>query len=151
MDFSFKIMYVELVGSCTDIALFEPKSFEETVNLSDHKIVAYVEFSFFIKEGTVNVELDDEGFITTIFMFFLRFYDSIKFVDLVNDSNSVSSVSKFSWLYYPYVTHFSLAGLTFFFLSLLTIDVCLPLFVVSQKTFILRIVDTLFYVESKRN
>ena len=74
MDFSLEAVDVKLVGSCSNVALLKPISFHHSIDLADHHIMPNVKFTFFVEKGAVYVELDDEGFFTSVIVFFLRFY-----------------------------------------------------------------------------
>jgi hypothetical protein len=93
MNFSFKIVNIELIRSSTNVSFIIPVSLHYPVDLGDHHIVADIKFSFFVKERTVDVELNNEGFLGSIIMFTLRFHDVIQLIYFIDDSDTISSIS----------------------------------------------------------
>lgn len=151
MDFPLEVEDIELVRSCSDIAFLIPVSLEDSVELADHHIVADVKFPLFVKERSVDVELDDEGLFCTVLMLSLALHDGIKFIRLINDCDSVASIGQFSWLYYPNIPHWSSNSHAIFLILFLFADDGLTFLVVTNKALILGILCTLFDVEGQGN
>ena len=115
------------------------------MDMGDCHVVPDVEFAFFVQQRTVDIQLNDESLLRAVIVSTLRLEDRVQFVDLINDSNTVTPV--FAWFYNPDVAHFPLFLHSHLHLLLLFLDVRLAFFVVRQKTFVLWVLNAFLYVE----
>lgn len=151
MDFSLEVENIELIGSSSDVAFLVPVSFEDSVELADHHIVANIELSLLVKERSVDVELDNEGLFCTVLMLSLTFHDGIEFIRLIDDCDSIASISQFSWFHDPNIPHWSSNSHAIFLILFLFADDGLTFLVISNESFILWILCALLDVEGQRN
>lgn len=117
------------------------------MDMGDSHVVSDVEFALFVKQRAVDIQLDDESLLRAVIVSALRLEDRVQFVDLVDDSDTVTPVGVFAWLYNPNVAHFPLLLYSHLHLLLLLLYVRLALFVVRQKTFVLWVLYAFLYVE----
>ena len=125
-----------------------------------HK-VSQVKFSVVVEEGSVDVHLDYECFGTWFQIFLLIYFvlwvivsnsmatltafpfqNISELVNLINDSNTVSSVGVFSRFDDPYISSFAMAMLFLFFF-----DLFFALLIKFHKSLVLDILCTIFDVE----
>ena len=55
MDLPIEVVNIELVRSCTNVALCEPVSLKDPVQLTDHQILPDVELSPLVEKRSVDV------------------------------------------------------------------------------------------------
>jgi hypothetical protein len=117
------------------------------MDMGDCHVMSDVEFAFFVQQRTVNIQLDDESLLRAVIVSALRLEDRVEFVDLIDDSDTITAVGVFAWFYNPDVAHFPLFLHSHLHLLLLLLYVRLALFVVRQKTFVLWVLDAFLYVK----
>ncbi len=105
MYFSLEIEDIELVGGGADVALFVPVGLKNTIELADHHVVADVKLAPLVEEGTIDVQLHDEGLLCAVVVSSFAFHDGIQLVDLIDDCDAIAAVSQLSWLHYPDIPH----------------------------------------------
>ena len=151
MNFPIKIMNIKLIRWSTDVSLFIPIGFEYAMKLTYQEIVADIKFTSFVEKRPVYIELHYKCFLGTIVMLFLGFHYCVQFVNLVDYCYAVTAVSQFSRLDYPNITQRMLHCLSTVHFSLLLFDMVLSFFVISYKSFVLRVFTPLLNMESQRN
>lgn len=147
MDLPLEVLDIKLIATRPYIPLLKPITLHYPMDMGYRHVMSDVEFAFFVEQRAVNIELDDESLLRAVIVSALRLEDGVEFVDLVDDSDTVTAVGVFAWLYNPDVAHFPLLLYSHLHLLLLLLYVRLALFVVSQKTFVLWVLDAFFYVE----
>ena len=147
MNLSFKVMDIKLIWRCSDITLLEPIRLKHSMNLTYHQIVPNIKLPSFVKKRSIDIQLNNKGFLKAIIMCFLWFYDWIEFVYLIDDSNPISSICKLTWLHNPNVSHWLWYSLSLFILFFLLLDISLSFFVISDESLILRILHSFFNME----
>lgn len=151
VDFPFKVEDVELVGGSPDVTLLVPVCLEDSIELADHHIMANVKLPLLVEKRTVDVELNYKGFLRSVLVLALTLHDGVKFIWLVDDSDSVASICEFSWLHNPYIPHWSSHRHPIFPFLFLLADDGLAFLVIANEAFILRISSALFDVEGQGN
>ena len=149
VDLPLEVVDVELVGGSADVPFLEPVRLEDPVDLADHHVVPDIELPLLIQEGPINIQLYYEGLLAPIIMHFLRFYDRVELVYLIDHSDAVASVGELPWFDDPDVAHGSLLQTTILELAFLFFHVGLSLFVVGDKSFVLGVFEASFYMESE--
>ena len=148
MNLSVKIVYIELVWWSSDIALPEPIGFKYPVNLAYHHVMSDIKFSSFIEKWSIYIQLHYECFFSTIVMFFLCFYYRIELIYLIDNSDTMTSVSELSRFDNPYISKRSFNSLPILHLPLLSFNSTLSFFMICYKSFVLLIFGSFLDVES---
>ena len=107
-----------------------------------------IELSSLIEERSIKVELNDECLNCAIFMLGLSFDDMVEFIDLINDSDAMSSISELTRFNNPYISHFTFFSSFLLLLFFHFFYLILSSFVVSYKSLVLEICEAFLYVES---
>lgn len=68
MHIAERVICVILERSCPNVAMLIPIPFQDTINRRDHHVMPYVKFSSLVKEGLLDVALDNIGFKISIVM-----------------------------------------------------------------------------------
>ena len=144
MNLSIKVINIEFIGGSSNVSFLIPKSLENAIKLTNHHVVSNIEFPFFIQERAIDIELHDEGLLSTIIVLSFTLHYRIKLINLINHGDSVSSISKLSWLYYPYISHWPSHIHSVLVIFFLLSNNCLSLFMIRYKSLILRIFFSLF-------
>ena len=121
------------------------------MDLTYQEIVSYIEFPSFVKKRSIYVKLNNECFFGAVVVFFLSFYDCIKLVHFVNNSDSVPSIGEFSRFDNPNISERSFDDLSVLHFLLLSFDGALSFLVIGCKSFVLWIFHAFFDVESQGN
>jgi hypothetical protein len=119
--------------------------------MADHHIMSNVELASFVEEGPVDIELNYEGFLGAVLMLAFTLHDGVKLVYLVDYCDAVASIGQLAWLYDPDVPHGTAYGQSILLISFLLADNGLPLLVIADESFVLRVFGAFFDVESKGN
>ena len=150
VDFPFEVKDVELIGSGTNVALLVPEGLEDAVELADHHVVADVKLPPLVEEGPIDVELHDEGFISTVVVLPLALHDRVQLVHLVDHRDPVAAVGELARLDDPDVSHGATDGKPVILVPLLLADDGLAFLVVAHESLVLRVLGALFDVEGER-
>ena len=81
-----------LSRSGSHIAFSVPISFHDAVAAIQHDVVPQIEFPLAVKQGFLDVFLDDVGFVCTIIVFFFFLEDCLYLLKIETDDDSVASV-----------------------------------------------------------
>lgn len=152
---------IELVGSCSYVPLCVPVTPHHSEHVGNQHVVANVELSVVVEEGSVNVQLDDEGFSGSILVLLFLVEHVVDLIQFVDHCDPVASVGEFSWLHNPNVPEplLLLPGLILFVLTLRLIlfsllilflllgDIRCPLLVVHLEPLVLDVVGPVPDVE----
>lgn len=151
MNFPFEIEDIELIWGSADVSFFVPVSLEDSIDLTYHHIVSDIEFALTVQERTVDVELHNESFISSIVMLPFTLHYWVQLIDLVNYSDAIASVGEFSWLYDPNIPHWSANWNAILFVLFLLVDDGLSLLVVDCESLILWITIAFLDMEGQGN
>jgi hypothetical protein len=64
--FPFKVLNIKLISAGSDVTLFKPVAFHDPMYVSDQHVMPDVELTLLVEQRTINIQLDDEGFLTTV-------------------------------------------------------------------------------------
>ena len=131
----------------SEVSLAVPVCLEVTVDGSYHHEMSDIKFSSFIEKWSIYIQLHYECFFSTIVMFFLCFYYRIELIYLIDNSNTMTSVSEFSRFDNPYISKRSFNSLSILHLSLLSFNSTLSFFMICYKSFVLLIFCSFLDVE----
>ena len=151
MNFSFEVENIELVRSGPNVSFLVPIGLEDSVQLTNHHVMPYIEFPSFVEKRSIYVQLHYESFFSPVIMLALAFHYRIQLIHLIDNSYAVSSISQLSWLDYPNVAHWATNGKPIFFVSLLLANYRLAFLMIPYKSFVLCVFGSFSDVEGEWN
>jgi hypothetical protein len=95
------VFYVVLCWCRPNVAFLVPVSFDATVNASHQHVVANIEFSFLVKQGFLNVLLQNICSETSIAVFLFWFQSYLYLIQSGANWDSFAPVCDFSWFDNP--------------------------------------------------
>lgn len=64
--FPFKVLNIKLISAGSNVTLLKPVAFHDPIYVSDQHVMPDVKLSLLVEQRTIDVQLDDEGFLTTV-------------------------------------------------------------------------------------
>ena len=134
-----------LVGCGAHVAVFVPIPFDESVYRGHHDVVAQVELSAVVQQGSLDVGLDDEGAVTAVWVFLSLFEDGFDLLESEAHLDAVAAIAVLSGLDNP--------GIVFLDVPLFLTspgDFFGPSVVVLEELEVLLVLEPVLDVEGKR-
>lgn len=147
MDLSLKILNIKFISWCSDVAFLKPISLHNSMNMRHQNKVSNIEFSLLVQKRSINVELNYECLLRAVIVGVFWFNYGVQLINFIDNCDTIASICELSRLDDPNISRLYFALSCVLYLLFNLFHVSLPLFVVCDKFFVLRIFHAFLYME----